>query len=200
MPLIFNGSTPENVNWNGMALSKVTYNGGVVWEKSSGLDYVEGYGWLGDTLPNKHNAAQMPIATGETTNTIMACVLRFKLTSKINDGTKLVCKLRQGNLSSSTVQAYIGVRNSTGDDISKVKYQSLSYLSGTTRETVYWLGVAGNKTITLTSILPTLKQMYSDGKRSVDILFEKAGSSQPYLSWWLNGELGSEFSPELYTE
>lgn len=33
MPLTFNGSTPENVNWNGNALSKVTYNGGVVWEK-----------------------------------------------------------------------------------------------------------------------------------------------------------------------
>ena len=35
MPLTFNGNTPENVNWNGVALSKVTYNGGVVWEKES---------------------------------------------------------------------------------------------------------------------------------------------------------------------
>lgn len=33
MPLTFNGNTPENVNWNVVALSKVTYNGGVVWEK-----------------------------------------------------------------------------------------------------------------------------------------------------------------------
>ena len=127
MPLTFNGSTPENVNWNGVALSKVTYNGGVVWEKESGLDYVEGYGWLGDTLPNKHNAAQMPISTGEGTNTTMACVLRFKLTSKINEGTKLICKLRCGNISSNTVKVKCVIKNVTGDDISSVKYTSLSY-------------------------------------------------------------------------
>lgn len=29
MPLTFNGSSPKNVNWNGVALNKVTYNG--VW-------------------------------------------------------------------------------------------------------------------------------------------------------------------------
>lgn len=29
MSLTFNGNIPENVNWNGVALSKVTYNGGV---------------------------------------------------------------------------------------------------------------------------------------------------------------------------
>lgn len=40
MPLIFNGSTPENVKWNGVTLSKVTYNGGVVWEKVTAKEYV----------------------------------------------------------------------------------------------------------------------------------------------------------------
>ena len=40
MPLTFNGSTPDNVNWNGVALSKVTYNGGVVWEKATEKEYV----------------------------------------------------------------------------------------------------------------------------------------------------------------
>lgn len=200
MPLTFNGNTPENVNWNGVALSKVTYNGGVVWEKESELDYVEGYGWLGDMLPNKHNAAQMPISTGESTSTIMACVLRFKLTSKINEGTKLICKLHCGNISSYTVMVKCGVRNVTGDDISNVEYTSLAYGSGVTVESVYWSSTSSNKAIDITSVLSTLRTLYSQGKRTVDILFKCDGSSEPYLSWWLNGELNSDNSPKLYTE
>lgn len=46
MPLTFNGSTPENVNWNGVALSKVTYNGGVVWEKVSGVRPSANWNWF----------------------------------------------------------------------------------------------------------------------------------------------------------
>lgn len=46
MPLTFNGNTPDNVNWNGVALSKVTYNGGVVWEKVSGVRPSANWNWF----------------------------------------------------------------------------------------------------------------------------------------------------------
>lgn len=46
MPLTFNGSSPKNVNWNGVALNKVTYNGGVVWEKVSGYKPNANWNWF----------------------------------------------------------------------------------------------------------------------------------------------------------
>lgn len=49
MPLTFNGNTPENINWNGVALSKVTYNGGVVWEKVSGYKPNANWNWFSFT-------------------------------------------------------------------------------------------------------------------------------------------------------
>lgn len=86
MPLTFNGNTPENVNWNGIALSKVTYNGGVVWEKESGYKPDANWWWATnsdtDTYTGK-NTANAPNNPTNTNYSYYLSVLKFpvKVTS-----------------------------------------------------------------------------------------------------------------------
>ena len=68
MPLTFNGSTPENVNWNGVALSKVTYNGGVVWEKVSGYKPDANWWWATNRFTDTYTGKNTTNAPNNPTN------------------------------------------------------------------------------------------------------------------------------------
>ena len=69
MPLTFNGNTPENVNWNGVALSKVTYNGGVVWEKASGYKPDSNWWWATNSNTDTYTGKNTTNAPNNPTNT-----------------------------------------------------------------------------------------------------------------------------------
>lgn len=49
MPLIFNGSEPENITYNGNEVKKVIYNGNVVWEKKLSETYTIFFQASGDS-------------------------------------------------------------------------------------------------------------------------------------------------------
>ena len=68
MPLTFNGNTPENVNWNGVALSKVTYNGGVVWEKKSGYKPDANWWWATNSFTDTYTGKNTTNAPNNPTN------------------------------------------------------------------------------------------------------------------------------------
>lgn len=69
MPLTFNGNTPENVNWNGVALSKVTYNGGVVREKESGYKPDANWWWATNSDTDTYTGKNTTNAPNNPTNT-----------------------------------------------------------------------------------------------------------------------------------
>lgn len=88
MPLTFNGSTPENVNWNGVALSKVTYNGGVVWEKVSNTLLQSCYWSNRSTTPNATDSEWAPANYEESNNhDYYSCALKISSKSMNNRST-----------------------------------------------------------------------------------------------------------------
>ena len=81
MPLTFNGNTPENINWNGVALSKVMYNGGVVWEKVSGpFTFLGAAGWnsANENATTTTFSGYMPKENGVASEPYYGFVLRFR--------------------------------------------------------------------------------------------------------------------------
>lgn len=81
MTLTFNGNTPENINWNGVALSKVTYNGGVVWEKVSGpFTFLGAAGWnsANENATPTTFSGYMPKENGVASSEYYGLVLRFR--------------------------------------------------------------------------------------------------------------------------
>ena len=67
MPLTFNGNTPDNVNWNGVALSKVTYNGGVVWERKRVYKANENWAYKSSS-PTPYSAKNIAFTPGNDGN------------------------------------------------------------------------------------------------------------------------------------
>lgn len=81
MPLTFNGNAPENIIWNGVALSKVKYNGGVVWEKVSGpFTFLGAAGWnrANENATPTTFSGYMPKENGVASNPYYGLVLRFR--------------------------------------------------------------------------------------------------------------------------
>lgn len=81
MPLTFNGNTPENVNWNGIALSKVTYNGGVVWERRKRV-YKANENWAyKSSSPSTYIAKNIAFPPGKDGNnyTYYMALLKFPI-------------------------------------------------------------------------------------------------------------------------
>lgn len=78
MPLTFNGNTPENVNWNGVALSKVTYNGGVVWERKRIYKANENWAYKSEN-PSTYSEKNMAFPPGKDGNqyTYYMTLLKF---------------------------------------------------------------------------------------------------------------------------
>ena len=125
MPLTFNGNTPENVNWNGVALSKVTYNGGVVWEKVSGVRPNANWNWFSsdenDTFRSK-NQVLAPKRNGNYNAYITLlnfdlpitkpCTIKVKVTFQNNSNltTQLKCALIDPSIRNS-------INSVTGADI-----------------------------------------------------------------------------------
>lgn len=100
MPLTFNGSTPENVNWNGVALSKVTYNGGVVWEKESGpFTFLGAAGWnsANENATPTTFSGYMPKEKGVASESYYGFVLRFRRNVSWNIGIPLYLNMFCGD-------------------------------------------------------------------------------------------------------
>lgn len=106
MPLTFNGSTPENVNWNGVALSKVTYNGGVVWEKVTNSLLESCYWYSSSGEEEGMNAEYVPPFYNESTDkSSYACAIKIDNTL-IGNSTTIKLKMKNGS-STSTVKPIV---------------------------------------------------------------------------------------------
>ena len=100
MPLTFNGNTPENVNWNGVSLSKVTYNGGVVWEKVSGpFTFLGAAGWnsANENATPTTFSGYMPKEKGVTSEPYYGFVLRFRRNESWSTNTPLYLNMFCGD-------------------------------------------------------------------------------------------------------
>lgn len=100
MALTFNGNTPENVNWNGVALSKVTYNGGVVWEKITNSLLESCYWYNRNGEEEGMNAEYVPPFYNESTEkSNYACAIKIDNTL-IGNSTTMKLKMKNGSSTS----------------------------------------------------------------------------------------------------
>lgn len=101
MPLIFNGSTPENVNWNGVALSKVTYNGSSVWEKNKNSLLESCYWYMSGGEEEGMNAEYVPPVYNEfSERSAYACAIKIDNTF-IGNSTTMKLRMKNGSSSSA---------------------------------------------------------------------------------------------------